>query len=219
MQIQMLKPDNVPKPPYNTDPPVQAAEAAAPAPSTPSKGKQPAKPSSKLTSGTGSVSNTTISHSPGTTRRPKVPTPPQPLPTLTSRVMSVIVFDASGPPLGLNCASEGDAGPAAGCLRFIESLSSSSESLAPISSRSAPRMPVLGRGLFGSGRSVSSSNSSTIAGRLDMLFLVVVQGLARSETKFEELRYEGLMEVVRQVTCDERTGKRAGVMCAGACRL
>ncbi|KAL1941901.1 hypothetical protein VTO73DRAFT_6901 [Trametes versicolor] len=86
MQIQMLKPDNVPKPPYNTDPPVQAAETPAPAPSTPSKGKQPAKSSSKLTSGTGSVSNTTISPSPGTTRRPKVPTPPQPLPTLTSRV-------------------------------------------------------------------------------------------------------------------------------------
>lgn len=80
-------------------------------------------------------------------------------------------------------------------------------------------MPVLGSGLFGSGRSVSSSNSSTIAGRLDMVLRVVVQGLARSETKFEELRYEGLMKVVRQVTCDEWRGKRAGVMCAGACRL
>ncbi|KAH9887264.1 signal recognition particle, SRP19 subunit [Cubamyces lactineus] len=83
LQIQMLKPDSVPKPPYNTDPPVQPAE---PAPPTPSKGKQPAKPSTKLTSGTGSVSNTTISPSPGTQRRQKVPAPPQPWPPLTSRV-------------------------------------------------------------------------------------------------------------------------------------
>ncbi|KAI0634775.1 signal recognition particle SRP19 subunit [Trametes polyzona] len=84
LQIQMLKPDNVPKPPYNTDPPEQAVEA--PAPPTPSKGKQPAKASTKLTSGAGSVSNTTISPSPGTKRRPKVPAPPQPWPPLTSRV-------------------------------------------------------------------------------------------------------------------------------------
>ncbi|CDO71183.1 hypothetical protein BN946_scf184845.g53 [Trametes cinnabarina] len=84
LQIQMLKPDNVPKPPYNVDPPVQETET--PAPPTPSKGKQPAKPSTKLTSGTGSVSNTIISPSPGAKQRPRIPMPPQPWPPLTSRV-------------------------------------------------------------------------------------------------------------------------------------
>ncbi|KAI0371348.1 signal recognition particle SRP19 subunit [Pilatotrama ljubarskyi] len=84
MQIQMLKPDNVPKPPYDTEVPAPAAET--PPPSTPSKGKQPAKASTKLTSGTGSVSNTIISPSPGTKRRPRIPAPPQPWPPLTSRV-------------------------------------------------------------------------------------------------------------------------------------
>ncbi|KAH9849060.1 signal recognition particle SRP19 subunit [Lenzites betulinus] len=83
LQIQMLKPDSVPKAPYNTDEPVQALEAP---PSTPSKGKQPAKASTKLTAGSGSVSNTTISPSPGTSHRKKTPVPPQPWPTLTSRV-------------------------------------------------------------------------------------------------------------------------------------
>ncbi len=79
IQIQMLKPDNVPKPPYDVDPTPQATEA--PAPPTPVKGKQPAKAGSKATS----VSNTTISP-PETKRRPKVPSPPQPWPALTSRL-------------------------------------------------------------------------------------------------------------------------------------
>ena len=79
-QIQMLKPDNVPKAPYNADPAPQTTEP--PAPSTPLKGKQPAKGGSKATS----VSNTTISPSPDTKRPAKVPSPPQPWPQLTSRV-------------------------------------------------------------------------------------------------------------------------------------
>ena len=79
IQIQMLKPDNVPKPPYDTDPQPQVAET--PAPATPVKGKQPAKGGSKATS----VSNTTISP-PESKRRPKVPSPPQPWPPLTNRV-------------------------------------------------------------------------------------------------------------------------------------
>ena len=37
-----------------------------------------------------------------------------------------------------------------------------------------PRVPVLGKGIEGRGRSVSSSNSSTMAARRDILFLVVV---------------------------------------------
>ncbi len=79
VQIQMLKPDSVPKPPYDTDQSPQTTES--PAPATPVKGKQPAKGGSKATS----VSNTTISP-PETKRRLKVPTPPQPWPALTSRV-------------------------------------------------------------------------------------------------------------------------------------
>ena len=79
-QIQLLKPDNSPKPPYDTD--ATAQPEATPAPATPVKGKQPAKGGSKSTS----VSNTTISPSPGTKRRQKVPSPPQPWPQLTSRV-------------------------------------------------------------------------------------------------------------------------------------
>ncbi|RPD56903.1 signal recognition particle, SRP19 subunit [Lentinus tigrinus ALCF2SS1-7] len=81
IQIQMLKPDSVPKPPYDTDSSTQAAAAETPAPSTPVKGKQPAKGGSKATS----VSNTTISP-PESKRRPKVPSPPQPWPPLTNRV-------------------------------------------------------------------------------------------------------------------------------------
>ena len=80
-QIQLLKPDNVPKQPYDTDAAV-APEAAPAAPATPVKGKQPAKGGGK----SGSVSNTIISPSPGTKRRQKVPAPPQPWPQLTSRV-------------------------------------------------------------------------------------------------------------------------------------
>nr|VWO97298.1 E3 ubiquitin protein ligase (EC [Ganoderma boninense] len=79
-QIQVLKPDNVPKAPYDSDPTPQTTEP--PAPSTPLKGKQPAKGGSKATS----VSNTTISPSPDTKRPAKVPSPPQPWPQLTSRV-------------------------------------------------------------------------------------------------------------------------------------
>ena len=79
-QIQMLKPDSVPKPPYSTD--TATHTETTPAPATPVKGKQPAKGGSKSTS----VSNTTISLSPGTKRRQKVPSPPQPWPQLTSRV-------------------------------------------------------------------------------------------------------------------------------------
>ncbi|KAH9941089.1 signal recognition particle SRP19 subunit [Epithele typhae] len=80
VQIQMLKPDTIPKPPYGTDLVPQAEEP--PAPATPVKGKQPA-PAKK----SASVSNTTISPSPaGLKRRQKVPSPPQPWPQLTSRV-------------------------------------------------------------------------------------------------------------------------------------
>ena len=42
------------------------------------------------------------------------------------------------------------------------------------SSNRGPREPVLGKGIEGSGRSVSSSNSSTMAALRDILFFVVV---------------------------------------------
>lgn len=85
-------------------------------------------------------------------------------------VMSVIVFDgglADGPRegCGRNWGWEGDAGPAADSSRSSE-LSSSSDT--PISSSSAPRVSV-SKGRDGSGRSVSSSNSSTTAVRRTMV--------------------------------------------------
>ena len=75
----MLKPDSVPKPPYDSESTLQVSEP--PASATPVKGKQPAKGGSKA-----SVANTTISPSPGTKLPAKVPSPPQPWPPLTSRV-------------------------------------------------------------------------------------------------------------------------------------
>ncbi|KAI0747105.1 signal recognition particle SRP19 subunit [Daedaleopsis nitida] len=81
IQIQLLKPDGVPKPPYDADQPAPAAAEAA-APPMPVKGKQPAKGGSKATS----VSNTTISPPETKQRAQKVPAPPQPWPALTSRV-------------------------------------------------------------------------------------------------------------------------------------
>jgi len=85
-QIQLVKPDNVPKPPYTTSTTVSVEPESAPAP-TPSKGKQPAsgKPSK-----TTSASNVSISTSKPPLQskkgRPKPPSPPQPHPLLTSRV-------------------------------------------------------------------------------------------------------------------------------------
>ncbi|KAG5641989.1 hypothetical protein DXG03_003818 [Asterophora parasitica] len=76
-QIHHLKPENIPKPPYNTSPPIPAA-APAPAKSTsaPSKGKAPAQTKSK---------------SPAAPQSKQIggrrlPNPPEPHPPLASRV-------------------------------------------------------------------------------------------------------------------------------------
>lgn len=82
MQIQMQKPDNVPKPPYSTAVPVESTEPA-PAP-TPAKGKQPAS----KTVGKGTTAGTILSPAAATPRRSgsQLPVPPAPHPPLANRV-------------------------------------------------------------------------------------------------------------------------------------
>ncbi len=79
MQIQIQKPDSIPKPPYSTTSPDTPVEPA-PAP-VPAKGKQPA-------SKTGGKAHTTISASAAPTRRSGRPlaVPPTPHPPLANRV-------------------------------------------------------------------------------------------------------------------------------------
>ncbi|TFY59909.1 hypothetical protein EVJ58_g5486 [Rhodofomes roseus] len=84
-QIQLVKPDNVPKAPYTTSTTESATPEPAPTP-TPSKGKQPAsgKPSKATNSSNVSIST---SKPPSQTKgRPKPPSPPLPHPPLTSQV-------------------------------------------------------------------------------------------------------------------------------------
>ena len=82
MQIQMQKPDNVPRPPYSTAVPVESTEPA-PAP-TPAKGKQPAS----KTAGKGTTAGTTLSPAAAPPRRSgsQLPVPPAPHPPLANRV-------------------------------------------------------------------------------------------------------------------------------------
>lgn len=94
-------------------------------------------------------------------------------------VISVIIrspnaaLSAGVGPLDWGC--EGDAGPGAGAFfttcppgRELSSLSSPESSSSDNSWMIAPRIPVFGSGREGRGKSVSSSNSSIISGRLDM---------------------------------------------------
>ena len=77
----MVKPDNVPKPPYSTA--TEAPVEPVPPP-TPSKGKQPAS----KTAGKGATSGTTMSPATAPPRRSgqAVPAPPAPHPPLANRV-------------------------------------------------------------------------------------------------------------------------------------
>ncbi|KAI0088871.1 signal recognition particle, SRP19 subunit [Irpex rosettiformis] len=84
LQIQLAKPDNVPRPPYITSssnvsqPPSEPTPAPTP---TPAKGKQPAS----KTAGKGATSGTTVAPS-SVIATKKLPAPPAPLPPLASRV-------------------------------------------------------------------------------------------------------------------------------------
>lgn len=82
MQIQMVKPDNIPKPPYSTATSDVPAESAPPP--TSSKGKQPAS----KTAGKGVTSGTTMSPSaaPHRCSGHSLPAPPAPHPPLPNRV-------------------------------------------------------------------------------------------------------------------------------------
>ncbi|KAI0938525.1 hypothetical protein AcW1_001762 [Taiwanofungus camphoratus] len=89
-QIQMLKPDNVPKPPYNTaqttSEPVPA-DTQNPAATAVTKGKEPAAAKGvKSTPTSASVTISTAAPSPAKNHRSKPPTPPMPFPPLTSRI-------------------------------------------------------------------------------------------------------------------------------------
>ncbi|KAH0581982.1 hypothetical protein H2248_011645 [Termitomyces sp. 'cryptogamus'] len=75
LQIQQLKPDNIPKPPYNYTPSNPAA-VPPPKPTSSSKGKQPAQTKSK----------SPAALQPKQTGGRRVPVPPEPLPPLSSRI-------------------------------------------------------------------------------------------------------------------------------------
>ncbi|PCH44852.1 signal recognition particle SRP19 subunit [Wolfiporia cocos MD-104 SS10] len=88
-QIQLLKPDSIPRPPYNTTATVQPKETASqrPAATAVTKGKQPAgAKGSKATATSAAISISTATPSPSKNHRPKAPTPPTPYPPLTSRI-------------------------------------------------------------------------------------------------------------------------------------
>ncbi|OBZ78202.1 hypothetical protein A0H81_02578 [Grifola frondosa] len=80
-QIQLLKPDYVPKPPYTSEP-----SPAAPVP-TSAKGKHPAaKAGSKATPASAALSSMAVPPSAGKGHQSKPPSPPTPYPPLTSRI-------------------------------------------------------------------------------------------------------------------------------------
>ncbi|KAF9444020.1 signal recognition particle, SRP19 subunit [Macrolepiota fuliginosa MF-IS2] len=100
-QIQMLKPENVPKPPYNlgplkdSSPPVAKSAGGSPTsnpnPTTPAstasggnKGKQPASGSGKSKSS--AIQSTNISEHRHQKGGRRLPVPPEPVPLLTNRV-------------------------------------------------------------------------------------------------------------------------------------
>ena len=74
MQIQMVKPDNVPKPPYTTTAATHTPADPVPAP-TSSKGKQPAS----KTAGKGATSGTTVAPAAALANK-HLPAPPAPHP-------------------------------------------------------------------------------------------------------------------------------------------
>jgi len=78
LQIQHLKPDNIPRPPYTISPPkpTTARPSTKPGASTSIKGKQPATTKSKTPS----------THQPKQTGGRRLPIPPDPLPSLASRL-------------------------------------------------------------------------------------------------------------------------------------
>lgn len=111
----MVKPDNIPKPPYASTASSAPTEPAAPA--TPSKGKQPAS----KTAGKGGVSGSTISPAAALHRRSghPLPAPPSPHPPLPNRVSPYSPALVSGVLIdtvkaGMNSPDPIAAGPAAG---------------------------------------------------------------------------------------------------------
>ncbi|GBE89116.1 signal recognition particle, SRP19 subunit [Sparassis latifolia] len=88
LQIQMLKPDNVPKPPYHTaaspSEPEQPAAAQKAAPVTITKGKQAA--SKAKSTATTPPASAAPAVPPSARGRPKPPSPPMPYPPITSRI-------------------------------------------------------------------------------------------------------------------------------------
>ncbi|KAH9943552.1 signal recognition particle SRP19 subunit [Amylocystis lapponica] len=86
-QIQMLKPDSVPKPPYAAASTVAASDATQkPAAAASTKGKQPAAPSKTSKAAPASASMPTAAPAMAKSNRSLFPTPPSPYPPLTSRV-------------------------------------------------------------------------------------------------------------------------------------
>jgi signal recognition particle subunit SRP19 len=84
MQIQMVKPENMPKPPYATTTTATGGHTPsdpAPAPPTSSKGKQPAS----KTAGKGATSGTTVAPAAALANK-RLPAPPAPHPPLANRV-------------------------------------------------------------------------------------------------------------------------------------
>lgn len=115
MQIQMVKPDNMPKPPYSTTSPDAPVEPVQP--STPSKGKQPAS----KTAGKGTTSGAIMSPATAPSRRSghPLPAPPAPHPPLQSRVSPYSPALVSGVLIdtvkaGMNAAPDPIAGGPAG---------------------------------------------------------------------------------------------------------
>ncbi|KAI0341436.1 signal recognition particle SRP19 subunit [Trametopsis cervina] len=79
MQIQMVKPENVPRPPFSANVPDAPVEPVAP--STPAKGKQLAS----KTAGKGASSGTSVAPA-ATSAAKRLPAPPAPHPPLANRV-------------------------------------------------------------------------------------------------------------------------------------
>ncbi|KAL4254325.1 Signal recognition particle, SRP19 subunit [Abortiporus biennis] len=119
-QIQQLKPDNIPKPPFNMTPQPTASPEAAPVSSkTAAKGKQPAsKTAGKNTS---STTQSTIGSTPIASKKPgrPLPVPPTPLPPLSNRVSPYSPALVSGVLIetikaGMSQEGGGPAGPGGG---------------------------------------------------------------------------------------------------------
>lgn len=91
-QIQLFKPDLVPKPPYTSEPsevapapPTDAARPSTPQPASSAKGKASAA-KGKAPSMPAAISSAPAPPRKNQSQRPKPPVPPAPWPPLTSRV-------------------------------------------------------------------------------------------------------------------------------------